>query len=194
MISYSALSPALWTDLETLFGANGACGGCWCMAWRMEHWGKAWNELKGEKARLSLKNLVESGSAKGILAYDDGVPVGWCAFGPRMDFLHLESVKAYRREDAAEVWSVICFYIPRRMRGKGLSRGLLQAAVAEMRRLEVRTVEAYPSPPPANGKQLPAAFVWTGPLKIYHELGFVETQRLSDAKPLVRLNLKPNTP
>jgi hypothetical protein len=25
------LTPSLWTDLETLFGNNGACGGCWCI-------------------------------------------------------------------------------------------------------------------------------------------------------------------
>jgi hypothetical protein len=30
------LTPALWPALEQLFGPNGACGGCWCMWWRIE--------------------------------------------------------------------------------------------------------------------------------------------------------------
>jgi hypothetical protein len=29
------LAPGLWADLEALFGGNGACGGCWCMYWRL---------------------------------------------------------------------------------------------------------------------------------------------------------------
>jgi hypothetical protein len=27
---------ANWIDLEKLFGAHGACGGCWCMWWRLK--------------------------------------------------------------------------------------------------------------------------------------------------------------
>ena len=30
------LTPERWADLEELFGENGACGGCWCMWWRLK--------------------------------------------------------------------------------------------------------------------------------------------------------------
>jgi hypothetical protein len=29
------LTPDLWPALEDLFAGKGACGGCWCMYWRI---------------------------------------------------------------------------------------------------------------------------------------------------------------
>src|SRR5450759_8274 len=29
------MEPGLWPQLETPFGKNGACGGCWCWYWRL---------------------------------------------------------------------------------------------------------------------------------------------------------------
>src|SRR5262249_49234892 len=37
-------APSLWPALEELFGENGACGGCWCMVWRVQK-GERWDEL-----------------------------------------------------------------------------------------------------------------------------------------------------
>src|SRR5215831_13148559 len=39
-------TPSRWADLEALFGERGACGGCWCMVWRLSR--KEW--LAGEGA------------------------------------------------------------------------------------------------------------------------------------------------
>jgi hypothetical protein len=36
-----------WADFETLFGERGACGGCWCMLWRL-----ARKEFEQQKGRL----------------------------------------------------------------------------------------------------------------------------------------------
>ena len=55
------LTPALWPDLEALFGDNGACAGCWCMFWRLEV-GERLDELKGPAANRRFKALVMSGS------------------------------------------------------------------------------------------------------------------------------------
>ena len=35
-VAIHPLTPQRWADLERLFGANGACGGCWCMWWRLK--------------------------------------------------------------------------------------------------------------------------------------------------------------
>ncbi|MSR63461.1 MAG: hypothetical protein EXS08_13550 [Planctomycetes bacterium] len=40
-----ALRPTNWPALEALFGA---CGGCWCMAWRLER--AAWEAGRGQLA------------------------------------------------------------------------------------------------------------------------------------------------
>jgi GNAT superfamily N-acetyltransferase len=175
--------------LEKLFGQNGACGGCWRQAWRVPRGGELWEQTKGAPAKRRMKKLTTTGQALGILAFDGETPVGWCSFGPRRDFPRLETVKAYRRDDAADVWSINCFFIKRTHRGQNVARGLLRAAVEAMRRRGAPVIEGYPVTPTAKGDKLPAAFSWMGPLKIFEELGFRETQRLSPAKPLVRLQL-----
>jgi len=187
-IRFEELRPDLWPAVERLFGPNGACGGCWCMYWRAES-SKAWNEIRGARAKVAFKNLVRKGKAHGVLAFAEDEPVGWCSFGPRPDFPSLERVRAYKRTDASDVWSIICFFIHRRWRRKGLSRGLLRAAVEAMKKRGVKTVEGYPVTTTKNGRRLSPSFAWTGPLKIFEELGFKTVHSTSPLKPLVRLKL-----
>jgi GNAT superfamily N-acetyltransferase len=187
---YVELRPDLWPALEQLFQENGACGGCWCQWWRVEHGGKLWNEIKGEAAKARMKELTKSGQALGILAFGGDVPVGWCSFGPRAEFPRLETVKAFRRDDTAGVWCVNCFFIHRAHRGQGIARGLLDAALQVMERRRVKTIEAYPVIATKDGKRLAPAFSFTGPIDIFTDRGFEEIQRLTPSKPLLRLQLK----
>jgi len=159
------------------------------MWWRVES-RKVWNKTKGASAKEAFKNLVRSGKAHGVLAFFENEPVGWCSFGPRQDFPLLETVSAYKRDDIANVWSIVCFFIHRKWRRKGLSRGLLKAAVETIRKRGVKIVEAYPVTTTKDGRKLGASFAWTGPLKIFEELGFKIVQSSSPLKPLVRLQLK----
>ena len=188
-IVYKELNPSRWPAFKELFGARGACGGCWCMWWRVERGGKLWEETKGQRAKARMKKLVASGKASGIIAFDGKKPVGWCSFGPRTDFPRIETVKAYRRDDTANVWCINCFFIARSHRGQGVARGLIRAAVETMAKRKVRIIEGYPVTKTHDGKTLAAAFSWTGPLVIFEELGFAEVQRLAATKPLVRLKL-----
>jgi len=186
---YVELKPELWPALEQLFGENGACGGCWCQWWRVERGGKLWDEIKGEVAKARMRELTTSGQALGILAFTENSPVGWCSFGPRADFPHLETVKAFRRDDIEGVWCVNCFFIHRAHRGKGVARGLLDAALKAMEHRKVKTIEAYPVTAAKDGKRLAPAFSFTGPIDIFTERGFKEIQRLAPSRPLLRLYL-----
>ena len=76
-------TPERWPDIERLFGPNGACAGCWCMWWRLGR--RDFERQKGEGNRAALRRLVESGGVPGLLAYQGGLPVGWCALSPRAD-------------------------------------------------------------------------------------------------------------
>ena len=184
------LRPSLWPQLEKLFGQNGACGGCWCMWWRVERGGKLWQQTHGAKAKRSFKRLVQSGRARGILAFSGDRPVGWCAFGPRVDFPRLDRSRAFKRSDVDGVWSINCFFIASDFRGRGIGRKLLDAAIRACKRRRARMLEAYPVTQTADGGRVASAFAYTGPIGIFEEQGFEVVQRLSPTRPLVRRTLR----
>jgi hypothetical protein len=106
------LRPHDWPEIEKLFGPRGACGGCWCMWWRVPRGGKLWAEMKGKKNRAAFRKLVQNGDVHGVLAYSGDEAVGWCSFGPRRSHARLETVRALRRDWSQGTWSILCFYIP----------------------------------------------------------------------------------
>jgi hypothetical protein len=91
---FRPLTPDRWDDVEKLFGPRGACGGCWCMYWRLRHADFA--RGKGAANKRAFQKLVRAGGAPGILAYAAGVPIAWCAVAPRHDYTVLER-RAYFR-------------------------------------------------------------------------------------------------
>jgi len=58
-LRFEPLTPERWPDLEQLFGKNGACGGCWCMWWRLPS--SQFRAAKGERNRRAFHGLVQSG-------------------------------------------------------------------------------------------------------------------------------------
>src|SRR5262245_38185484 len=98
------LTAGRWADLEQLFGERGACGGCWCMVWRLPR--KQWEAQKGAGNREALRALVEGGEAPGLLGYLDGRPVGWCAVAPRPNYPALARSRVLAPVDEEPVWSV----------------------------------------------------------------------------------------
>lgn len=187
--SFEEISPKRWSDFEKLFGDNGACGGCWCQSWRCARGGQLWNQTKGIRAKRLTKKLIGAGEMTGLLAYHDGRAVGWCSYGPRTVFPRTETMKAYRHDNIDSVWSINCFFIDKNYRRQGLSRQMLEAALKFLKKRSVGIVEAYPVPLTKKGKQLPAAFAYTGPLTIFQQAGFKIVQRLSYSRPLVQIQL-----
>ncbi|KAA0210973.1 N-acetyltransferase [bacterium] len=188
-IELRQLTPALWPALEKLFGKNGACGGCWCMHWRTEK-GEKWADVKGDPARKRFKKLVESGQARGVLAFADGEPVGWCAFGPRPSFSKLNRAPSLACDDAARVWSLPCFYVKAGFRNRGLSSQMLEYALDCLREEGAEVAEGYPVKPHRGQKRL-GAFAWTGVVSTFTSAGFEAADRRSKGKQRMRLNLGP---
>ena len=54
-LKLSPASGSRWADLEALFGERGACGGCWCMFWRVPR--KQFDAGKGAKNKSALKKI-----------------------------------------------------------------------------------------------------------------------------------------
>jgi GNAT superfamily N-acetyltransferase len=170
VLTIRPLTPALWPEFERLFGERGACGGCWCMTWRLER-GEKWEDVKGAPAKRRMKSLVLASRAHGLLAFDGGEPVGWCALGRRTGFARLDRAPSLACDDAARVWSIPCFFIRRDHRGRGVATALLAAAVEALENDGAEVIEGYPANP-KRGKKLPDAFAWTGLPSLFRAAGF----------------------
>jgi GNAT superfamily N-acetyltransferase len=181
-LRFAPLSPATWPDFEQLFGERGACGGCWCMWWRLKR--SVFDRQKGEGNRRAMKALVDAGARPGILAYLGDAPVGWCAVAPREEYPVLGRSRILKPVDETPVWSVVCFFIAKEHRGQGVSVALLRAAVDHVRRNKGKVVEGYPVEPRQD--TMPAAFAWTGLASAFRRAGFEECARRSATRPIMR--------
>lgn len=183
-ISIRSLSRSDWPVLERLFGPNGACGGCWCMWWRVEKGGKTYDALKGEPNRCAMRRLVKAGKVHGMLAFAGREPVGWCSFGPKKGFPRLMRARVLTRESNRRVWSLVCFYIRGRHRNSGLASRLAKAATARCFKKGAEEIEAYPVAAKNPKKRMPAAFAWTGVPPMFERIGYRKQGRVPGARPI----------
>ena len=131
MLEIHPVTADRWEELAAFFGPSGAFGHCWCTWWRQT--GAEFShgvEEKGAANRSLMHEIVEAGSQPGLLAYRDGKPVGWVSVAPRPQYGRvLRSRRIGPVPDEAlddRVWSVVCFWIPRKERGKGVANHLLK--------------------------------------------------------------------
>jgi GNAT superfamily N-acetyltransferase len=169
------LSPDLWPALEKLFGPNGACGGCWCMFWRLRA-GERYDDVKGPRAKARFRTLVKRGKIHGILAFHQGEPVGWCAFERRVELPRLDRAPSLKITDAERVWSLPCFFVKARWRGLGVAAQMLAAAEKALVARRAEIAEAYPV---KVGQRLPGAFAYTGVSSMFDACGFA----VAEARP-----------
>jgi GNAT superfamily N-acetyltransferase len=175
-----------WKDFETLFGEKGACAGCWCMYWRVKS--SVWEKQKGDGNKRAMKKIIFSDNIPGIIAYHNNEPVGWCSVAPREDFPRLDNSKILKAVDEKSVWSVVCFFIHKNYRKKGLSIALLKAAKKFVKSCGGKILEGYPVEPKKD--KMPDAFAWTGISAAFQSAGFNEVARRSETRPIMRYYLK----
>ncbi len=171
-----------WKDIEILFGEHGACAGCWCMYWRESH--KVFDQKKGEGNRIAFKRLVKGKEQTGIVAYDKKTPVGWIAFAPREQYARLETSKILKAVDDKPVWSVVCFFIEKNHRRKGLTVELLNEAAKHTKKNGGKILEGYPIDPDTDNYA--PVFAYTGLASAFRKAGFTEAARRSDKRPIMR--------
>jgi GNAT superfamily N-acetyltransferase len=181
-LEFHPVTPDRWDDFEVLFGERGACGGCWCMWFRLKR--SEFERQKGEGNRLAMKAIVEAGDVPGILAYADGQPVGWCSVAPRETFGVLQRSWVLKPVDDQPVWSIVCFFIGKPYRRKGLMGKLIEAAANHAAAHGAKIVEAYPVEP--KKAEVPDVFAYTGLASAFRKAGFAEVARRSETRPIVR--------
>jgi len=88
------VTPDRWSDFAALFERKGPRGGtpmtanCWCMWWRKR-------TGDGVKNKRNMRGIVSAGREPGLLAYQDGVPVGWVSIAPREEYGQLVGSRVY---------------------------------------------------------------------------------------------------
>ena len=180
-LQFHPLTPDRWHDFEALFGPKGAYGGCWCMWPRLPR--KEFSANSGEQNRQAMKEAVDSSEQPGLLAYAGGEPVGWVALAPRERYAHLEHSRTLKRVDDQPVWSIVCFVVDKRVRGRGMMAKLLSAAVEHARRHGATIVEGYPVEPKGA---LSGYSGYTGIVSTFRKAGFVEVARRSQRQLIMR--------
>lgn len=174
-----------WRDFETLFGERGACGGCWCTYWRLTR--TEFHRGKGDGNRRRILGLLKKGKPIGLIAYDGKLPVGWCSVSMREDFPRLNRSRVLSNPDEQPVWSIVCFFIHKNYRKRGLTVQLLKVAIDFVKTQGGKIVEGYPIDPP-NGKY-PTTFAWIGFVAAFKKAGFQEVARRSPTRPIMRYYL-----
>jgi GNAT superfamily N-acetyltransferase len=185
LLNFKPLSLETWNHFEDLFGTRGACGGCWCMSWRLR--AADFEKQKGPGNKKAIHKLVENKEHIGIIAYQNKQPIGWCSFGPRENFIRLVKSKVLAPLDDERVWSISCFFIAKEYRKMGISTELLKAVIKFAKKKKVKILEGYPIVPYSN--KIPAAFAWTGLPSTFINAGFSEAARRSKSRPIMRIYL-----
>lgn len=142
----------------------------------------------GEQNRHSMKALVDRDIVPGLIGYEDGVPVAWVSLGPREDYAKLRRSPVMKPVDDRPVWSIVCFFVDRKVRGRGLSERMLRAAVDYARSNGARLLEAYPVD---KAQRSHPDFMFFGAKSMYDRVGFREVARRTPTRPVVRKTLRP---
>ena len=176
-----------WADLVELFGPSGAYSGCWCMFSRLSGAEFSANGNKGNKA--AMRRIVARDEVPGLLAYLEGKPVGWISIGPRQVFGRIQRSPLFKPIDEKPMWSVVCFYIQKGFRRKGIGKKLLSAAEDFARTRGAQILEAYPIDTKGGKSPLGDAAIFWGTQALFEQAGFKVVARSKERRPMMRKKL-----
>lgn len=177
-------------DAETALD-SGDGPGCQCQWWLLTnaHFQQSSRDELTERFRAEMHDE----RPPGLIAYVDGEPAGWVRVGPRTAqarLLRTRDVVTATAEplDADDVWAVSCFVVRKAHRGQGLTRKLLDAAVASACDAGARVVEAYPLDPSVTIRS--ANQLYRGTVSVFADAGFDIVDRPKPDRALVALTLR----
>jgi GNAT superfamily N-acetyltransferase len=177
------LTAGTWPSLEKLFSANKTVGGCWC-CWFMRPHAEVQADW-GEGNKKFLRDKV--GTPLGLLAVEDGEPLGWVAVAPREAYPRLATSKISQSDAGPDTWSVTCFFVHRTARRRGLANQLLDAAVDYAAARGAARVEGHPVD--TEGERRGSGDLYHGTLAMFENAGFALVDRRGTRRALVRREL-----
>jgi GNAT superfamily N-acetyltransferase len=78
-----------------------------------------------QRRRAAMAGLTTRPHAPGLLAFEDGEPVGWIAVAPRHELGRVDGSRATPRVDDADVWVIPCVTVRKGWRGRGVEIALI---------------------------------------------------------------------
>lgn len=176
-----------WADVERVMQTPGDPETCWCQVFRVMR--DDWDARPTDQNRDDLRALVSEGLRPGLVAYDDGEPVGWCSVAPLEQFVRLASSPfiAAARPDGDDLtgrWAVTCFIVAESARGQGMVETLLHAAVAFAREQGATAIECIPLDTAAAAHVTPDE-LFAGTLTAFGAAGFEPGERLGPDRVLM---------
>jgi GNAT superfamily N-acetyltransferase len=181
-MTFEPLVPERWDGFVRLFGPNGACAGCWCMFPRQTQ--TEFNRLHGEANQEVMRALVGGGEVPGLIAYAGDTPAGWTAVAPRDHYSMVTRSRLLKPVDELPAWAIVCFYVPRGHRRRGVTHALVMAARDYALAHGAQVVEGYPVDP--GDRRIDSLSAWHGTANIFRDAGFMEVARRSPTRPIMR--------
>ncbi len=176
-----------YPDFLDLMSTNPSADKCQCTWWLQKVTEYHANGPEGNR-RVFHEHLTQSAEPMGLLAYDQGHAIGWCALGPRRRFWRAIATPSYRGRDPAEddrVWLVPCFFVRASHTGQGVTRRLLDHAVVVARAQGALALEGFPF---QTGRR-PSGDVQVGVQATFEAAGF-RVDRTSGSRAVLRYDLR----
>jgi GNAT superfamily N-acetyltransferase len=162
-----------WLDLfdHDVFAGKPEWSACYCTEPHFLEPGDRTGESNRGTWREKRQKMIElfrSGGVFGYLAYVDGRPAGWLNASKRADY------RMFRRDDEDDTCTIglACFAIAPPYRFHGVSKALLDRAIADAAERGADWIEAYPfNPDRYSGNP-----DFRGSRSMYDERGFTEVR------------------
>ncbi|MGJ0119645.1 N-acetyltransferase family protein [Williamsia sp. MIQD14] len=161
------VTPDRFEDFADVINPNRRANHCWCLSHRLRL--REIEELGEGSREQAMRRLAERDHPPGVVAYRDGIPVGWCNIGPRSETTRLTGSKLIRPVDDVAVWSIVCVVVRGGHRKQGVSGQVIAGAVEYARTAGAPAVEAYPVDPPGR---MDTTMAFVGTRKMFVAAGF----------------------
>jgi GNAT superfamily N-acetyltransferase len=180
-------------DLQALFARDHSP--CYCRYWHFAGTNKEWEarcafEREVNATELDAALKARSDEARGLVARlgDERTLVGWMKLAPQRALPKLLARPPYRGLETTGVFAIGCFLVAPAHRRQGIARALVTRAIELAPSWGATHLEAYPRVAVGGGEGLHDFEQWTGPGKLFEELGF-EVHRDQPQYPVLRRHL-----
>lgn len=144
---------------------------------------------ENDAAKSAMHDLLAASGVHGVVAVADESIVGWCAIDPIATQTGHDYYIANNGDVDATAWAIHCVYVHPAQRGRGVSSGLVDGAVAYARERGASCVLSFPIPPDNRERFAAHDDEFSGRYATYDRLGFERIDALGDFYAVMRLAL-----